>query len=126
MKLRSDIDSKRFGFAVGKAFPITAATLEPVLHESRAEGLRLLFARCPADDWTTVHALERHSFLLMDTLLYLRRSLDGTLPMPSGEALIRAVRPDESDVVSAVAREAFADYRGHYNTDTRLDQAIVA
>lgn len=126
MKLRSDIDSKRFGYPVGKVYPITASMIESVLQESRIEGLRLLLARCPADDWTTVHALERHGFLLMDTLLYLRRTLDGTLPMPSGDALIRAVRPDESDVVSAVAREAFADYCGHYNTDTRLDRAIVA
>lgn len=126
MNLRSEIDSNRFGFPVGKAFSITAETVESIVDQSKAEGLRLLFVRCLSDDWATVHTLEHRGFLLMDTLLYLRRELDGNFPVPNGEAQIRSARPEDLGVFNAVARKTFAGFCGHYNADSRLDQSVVS
>jgi GNAT superfamily N-acetyltransferase len=121
----SEIDTARFGFAVGQAYDITAATVSVVLEESRAAGLRLLLARCAASDWPTVHALEASGFLLMDTLVYLRRPLDD-MPDNGGRHEVRPAAPAEADEVAHVARDAFRDYIGHYHTDPRLDPLKVA
>jgi GNAT superfamily N-acetyltransferase len=125
LNLRSEMDTGRFGFPVGKAYDISAAALPRVLEESRALGLRLLLARCSSRDWPTVHALEANGFRLMDTMLYLRRELAprDAAPLPAG---IRPARPGESAEVAAVAGRAFAGYLGHYNTDPRLDPGKVA
>lgn len=125
MALLSQIDTDRFGFPVGKDYLITSSTLASVLEESGRVGVRLLLARCPAQDWETVHALESSGFRLMDTLLYLRRTLDDVPPVP-GKVAVRAARSSEASAVGAVARDAFADYIGHYHTDPRLDPSKVA
>lgn len=126
MRLHSEMDSDRFGFAVGKAFAVTAATLSSVLAASRRESLRLLLARCPAHDWDTVHALEANGFLLMDTLVYLRRSLVEPLPKAPGNMRIRSAKAEDVSQIEEIARDAFADYESHYRTDLRLDRCKVA
>ena len=122
--LRSALDSARFGFGVGKAYPAVGADLARLLAQSRAEGLRLLFARCPTEDATTTHALEREGFLLMDTLVYLRR------PVAAGDAVavpgVRAALPGDGPAIGRVAGRAFDDYVSHYHADPRLPRGAVA
>jgi GNAT superfamily N-acetyltransferase len=125
LALLSEMDTGRFGFPVGKDYGITSSTLAAVLDESACLGLRLLLARCPAADWATVHALESNGFQLMDTLVYLRRPLHD-VPPASGVVAVRTACVTEAHAVGAVAREAFADYLGHYNTDRGLDPVKVA
>lgn len=122
--LYSALDSARFGFRVGKAYPLVLAGLPAALEQSREENLKLLLARCAIEDLATVHALEAAGFRLMDTLVHLAR--------PLGEADeaetpgVRVAAAADVAAVAAIARRAFADYVGHYHADQRLPRQTVA
>lgn len=126
----SALDEARWGVRSARALQVTAENLAEALDFCRANGVIFLVARCPVSDLRAAQAMERHDFLLMDTLLYFTRDLSNPVQpsLPRGEGkqnafAVRPVRPKESEAVGELAARAFAGYSGHYHADARLDRA---
>jgi GNAT superfamily N-acetyltransferase len=120
----SDIDEERFGIRIAKSDKVTVDNLPKIVDFCRDNKVKMLIARCPANDFPAVHAIEREGFRLMDTLVYYSMDLTNTLiPSDTGRVTIRQVRSDEVDQVRAVAAKAFRGYFGHYHADERLDNS---
>lgn len=119
----SPLDEERFGVRTAKAFAVTAARLPAVLEFCRARAVRLLIARCRADDLEAAQAMERAGFLLMDTLVYYVLDLGVAHPGRTGsDVLVRPLAAGEAAAVEAIAAAAFRGYAGHYHADPRLDR----
>jgi GNAT superfamily N-acetyltransferase len=99
--------------------------LPKIMKFCRNNNVEMLIARCSANDFPAVHAIEREGFLLMDTLVYYSMDITNTpIPSDTGKATIRQVRSGEVNEVRAVAADAFRGYFGHYHADERLDNSI--
>lgn len=125
----SALDEARWGVRSARALNVTVENLPVVLDFCRVNGVLFLVARCPVSDLPAAQAMERHGFLLMDTLLYYICDLSRPSPPSSqGEGsqtrfVVRPVRPDEAEAVGDLSARAFAGYNGHYHADSRLDRA---
>jgi GNAT superfamily N-acetyltransferase len=117
----SPLDEERWGVRSARAWGIIADRLPDVLEFCRANNVMFLVARCAVTELAAAQAMERHGFLLMDTLLYFTRDLSEPLPPVSG--LVRPVQTDEAEIVRQLASRAFQGYGGHYHADSRLDRA---
>ena len=118
----SDLDTNRFGVVVARAGQASQETLPEVLEYCGENRVELLIARCSTNDVKTTHALERNGFLLMDTLVYLRKDIRDYTPQEYvSEFNIRAFRPGDLQQVVDVARDSFSGYKGHYHVDERLN-----
>jgi len=121
----SDIDKDRFGINVAKSYRVTADNLAMVEDFCRRCHVKMLVARCPTDDFSAVHAMEREGFQLMDTLVYYSRDII-RIQIPNDDVkkvAIRKISTGEEAKVKAVALKAFRGYRGHYHIDDRLDNS---
>lgn len=120
----SDIDESRFGIRTAKSVKVTVDNLPKIMDFCRNNNVKMLIARSPTNDFSTIHAMERKGFLLMDTVVYYSRDLTNTpIPSDTGKATIRQVRSGEEDKVKVVAVESFRGYFGHYHVDERLDNS---
>jgi GNAT superfamily N-acetyltransferase len=119
----SPLDTARWGVVTAKASNLDAERLPAALEFCRANEVGFVIARCPTGDLTAARAMERAGFELMDTLVYYARKLDGPAPTDTGTVTIREVRSGEERLVTAIAREAFRGYQGHYHADPKLDRA---
>jgi hypothetical protein len=106
--------------------------LDQILAWSKARGVELLSCKTCTDDSTSVHALERHGFLLMDTLLdYVydaRRELFPTVPRPQpvpGCTIRQATAADRA-ALARVAENAFGRHFGRFHADHRLPREVAA
>jgi len=119
---RSPLDEACFGVRTARASALTAERLAAVLGFCRSQRIELLIARCRTDDLAAAQAIETAGGQLMDTLIYYGREL-ARAPLPSDPMLasIRPVASTDADALSAIAREAFRGYHGHYHADPRLD-----
>ncbi|MDT8273386.1 MAG: GNAT family N-acetyltransferase, partial [Desulfomonilia bacterium] len=85
--------------------------------------VEFLIARCPSHDLETVQQMERHGFLLMDTLVYYTCRLKNK---PFGNALssqdVRPIKSGEENSVKNIAASSFKGYQGHYHADSRLEK----
>ncbi len=120
----SDIDKNRFGIRTAKTNNVTVDRLPKIMNFCRNNNVKLLIARCAANDFPAIHAMERKDFRLMDTLVYYSRDLTN-IPIPSysGNGKIRQVQSGEEDQIKVVAAESFRGYFGHYHADERLDNS---
>ncbi|HNY50366.1 MAG TPA: GNAT family N-acetyltransferase [Smithella sp.] len=119
----SDIDTGRFGVQTARAAQVTVDTLQSVLDFCHAHNVKLLIARCDANDLKTIQAMESNGFFLTDTLLYYQCDIHQAPKFPVlSKGLIRPVHPGEAQMVKNLAIEAFRGYVGHYHADPRLDQ----
>ena len=119
----SAIDEERFGIRTARATGVTRQLLPAVLDFCEANTVILLIARCPVLELEAAQLMERHGFILMDTLVYYSCSLvRKPVPPDVGRVPIRPIRPGEEAAVKAVAAEAFRGYFGHYHADDRLDR----
>lgn len=120
----SELDTQRFGVRTARATCGSAdevARLEAFCNE---HAVQLVITRCDTKDITTVHALEMHQHLLMETLPhYTFDYVKHDLPdVQSGAFTVRTLKEGEADAVKQIAQEAFADYGlGHYHADPKLD-----
>lgn len=90
------------------------ALLKTVAKECRARGVHYLTARVGASDLSTIRALERESFELLDGLLTFSLKLREAVPRPvSSDLEIRLYRPPDLDVLLAIARSAYSCDRFH-------------
>jgi len=120
----SDIDEDRFGIRTAKALKVTVDNLPEIMDFCRDNNVMMLIARCPVNNFSTIHAMEREDFLLMDTLVYYSIDLKNTpISSDAGKVTIRKVRLGEEDKVKTIAGEAFQGYYGHYHADERLDNS---
>lgn len=117
----SALDESRWGVRSARAVRINVDNLLEGLAFCRTNDVKFLVARCPVADIRAAQAMERHGFLLMDTLLYYTRDLMSLLPdMPD---TVRPVRAEEAETVRNLSARAFQKYGGHYHADERLNRA---
>lgn len=123
----SDLDTVRFGIRTARTTDVTAGSLPRVLDFCRNEDVRFLIARCNAADLAAARAMCAAGFDLMDTLVYVERSMSDPPPRSSGPTVVRPAKPDDVPIIEAIARESFSGYvAGHYHADPRLDPAKCA
>jgi ribosomal protein S18 acetylase RimI-like enzyme len=105
----------------------TAARLAARLcEEARSRGVECLTAKVHSMDTHAIHALERHQFRLMDTVLdftfdYHRSPLGQIRAprLPEGAGIGPATAADEEGLVE-VARNAFGGHFGRFHADERI------
>ncbi|MEO7165983.1 MAG: hypothetical protein ABI016_02995 [Chthoniobacterales bacterium] len=105
--------------------------LQTALQHAVDRGIRCLVCKLDPREVATIHALERHGFLLMDSLLDF--VFDYPAPAPNERKTAGAegglqIRPStEEDIaeVTAIAERAFADYFGRYHADPRVSRAAA-
>jgi GNAT superfamily N-acetyltransferase len=119
----SAIDEARFGIVTAREPQFTLATLQDTLRFCREHSVRMLIARCAAEDLQAAQAMEASGGRLMDTLVYYLRALDRPFPEEEPKVPVRMLRPGEASEVRRVAVGAFRGYFGHYHADPRLDRA---
>ncbi|SFD32268.1 GNAT family N-acetyltransferase [Paracidovorax konjaci] len=117
--LFSPMDSERFSLRIGKTAISGLEAARGLMHAAKEEQIELMIARCPVDEVAAIHQLETNGFELMDTLIYLARSVSAVEIQTHGEKVRQAVAAD-ADAVEGVARSSFANYVGHYHADSRL------
>ncbi len=120
----SVLDEQRFGMRSARANDVTRQNIEEVLAFCRENSVKFLIARVDVNQLDAVQAMERHGFLLMDTLVYytfkLSKSISEDLPSNYD---VRPMHDDEADVIKQIAMESFKNYYGHYHADPRIDKA---
>jgi len=121
----SDIDTERWGVTSAWARNVSTASLPEVMSFCMENGVTLLMVRCSTSDLATAQAMEAQGFLLMDTLVYFDRPLQGAdVSDPNRKVTIRPATPNDTDAVREVAAASFAGYFGHYHADPRLDREL--
>ena len=100
--------------------------LETALQHASGRGVQCLTCKVQASEIDTIHSLETHGFLLMDSLLdfvfdFSSKSSEGnkTAVLESG-AMIRIAKPEDIAGVVVVAEKAFAHYFGRYHADPNV------
>ena len=117
----SALDEERFGVRTARTPDVRADELPAVLEFCRDNSVRMLIARCDAEEMSAVHALESAGGRLMDVLVYYRRDLATPLPAVDDRCSVRAATAADADALERIAGAAFVDYPGHYHVDPRLD-----
>ena len=100
--------------------------LDEVVRHAASRGTECLTCRVQSLDLAAIHALERHGFLLMDTLLDLlfdssRTPLENITPPKQQNGLrTRLAKPEDLPEILALNEKAFAKYFGRYHSDPKL------
>lgn len=100
--------------------------LDRVLRHAAEGGVHLVTSKIQPLQIAAIHSLERHGFLLMDTLLdfffdYLRMPFDKISPPRRVDGLnVRLADPDDLPQLLALTETAFAKHFGRYNSDPRM------
>lgn len=123
--LLSETDAAVFGFPIARVFIDTPDDIEAAERFCREHGVRLLVARCRAEDIGVVHALTRTGHLLMDTQIrYACRVRTVARMQPDPFYQIRRAVETDAVALGELARDAFTGYVSHYHADPRLDRAV--
>ena len=119
----SPLEEIRFGIKTARTANLTLTNFPQAMEFCQNHAVRLLIARCQADQLDVVQEMERMGFILTDTLVYYVRNLKNK-PLPQLDPLI-VIRPmtiNENDQVQDIAEKAFSNYKSHYHADERLDR----
>jgi len=111
---------------------IVEQLLARVIDWAKRRGIEFLLCKTYTDDMLTIHALEKHGFLLVDTLLdyvYDFRMFpfyDVPPPPPPAWAQIRLARDSDFESLLSLARASYRDHFGRFHADERItkQQAI--
>lgn len=93
-----------------------------------SHGIEFLLCKTYTDDMSTIHALEKSGFLLMDTLVdyvydFRRHSLcDVPRPHLFQGFTIRLAGEDDVEKLVAVAQASFQDHFGRFHSDRRISR----
>jgi GNAT superfamily N-acetyltransferase len=106
----------------------TDALLRHVLTWARERKIEFLLCRTYTDDTPSIHLLESHGFLLMDTMLdYVydsRLNPPDTItrpPLPPGVA-VRIARASDEEGLADVAHACFREHFGRFHADERISR----
>lgn len=123
----SSLDKERFGFNIAKVSVEAGDSINNIIRDCLDQQVDMLIARCPAEEIHLVQQLEAEGFFLTDTLVYFQNKKPETfvstslqLAAPYTWSLASA---DDSQAVGQVAAKAFANFSGHYHSDTRLEKS---
>jgi len=100
--------------------------LDEVIRHAASCGMECLTCKVQPLHFAAIHALERHGFLLMDTILdfvfdFSRTPLEGiSIPKRANGLTTRLARPEDLSEVLAVSEKAFANHFGRYNSDPKM------
>jgi hypothetical protein len=115
-------DEKLFGIRTARAANITQENLSEVMDFCKENHVVFLVARCETREIRAVQTMQRHGFLLMETVIRYSVELENMYAPPGIEVFpVRPVQPGEENAVKAIAVETFRGYRSHYHADERLD-----
>jgi ribosomal protein S18 acetylase RimI-like enzyme len=107
------------------------ALLDEAIRHATSRGTECLTCKIQPLQFAAVHALERHGFLLMDTILdfvldFSRTPLEGmSVPKRANGLTTRLATPEDLPEVLAVSEKAFANHYGRYNSDTKMPQGTA-
>ena len=105
---------------------VALSLLEHAIQQATADGVKFLLSKTYTDDITSIHALELHGFLLMDTIVdsifdYRRVSLEKIVPPTIAEdVILRLATPADRDQLVDVARQSFGAHFGRFHADERI------
>jgi len=100
--------------------------LDEVLRHAVSRGAHLVTCKLQPLQFAAIHTLERHGFLLMDTLLdfffdFSRTPFDKITPPQRLDGLrVRLANPEDLPELLALTETAFAKHFGRYNSDPRM------
>jgi len=100
--------------------------LDEVLQHTASRGIRLLTCKVQPLQFAAIHALERHGFLLMDTLLdfffdFSHTPFDNITPPQRLDGLqVRLANLQDLPELLALTETAFAKHFGRYNSDPKM------
>lgn len=100
--------------------------VDEVLRHAASRGIVLLTSKVQPLQIAAIHALERHGFLLMDTLLdfffdYSRAPFDKISPPQRLDGLqVRLAVPEDLPELLTLTETAFAKHFGRYNSDPKM------
>ena len=100
--------------------------LDEVLRHAISRGIKLLTCKVQPLQFAAIHALERHGFLLMDTLLdyffdFSHTPFDEIRPPQRIDGLhVRLANPQDMSELLALTETAFAKHSGRYNSDPKM------
>ena len=112
----------KYFVATGEEDPrVLDQLLDEVLRHAAGRGVHLVTCKVQALQFAAIHALERHGFLLMDTLLdfffdFSRTPLD-TISTPErfNGLHVRLASPEDLPELLTLTETAFAKHFGRYN-----------
>lgn len=131
-------DTKLFGrkmgaikhFLVPHAHPekerISHSLIAEAIHQAKGQNYEFVLGKISTDDITSLHALEKNNFRLMDTLLnYVydpvkKLFTELTQPVLLGGASIRLATLEDEDQLRQVSGLAFKHYFGRYHSDENI------
>jgi len=100
--------------------------LDEVLRHAVGRGMHLVTCKVQPLQFAATHALERHGFLLMDTLLdflfdFSRAPFEKIRPPQRLDGLhVRLANPQDLSELLALTETAFAKHFGRYNSDPKM------
>jgi hypothetical protein len=100
--------------------------LDEVLQHAAGRGIHLLTCKVQPLQFAATHALERHGFLLMDTLLDFFLDFSSTPfekispPQLLDGLQVRLANPEDLPELLALTETAFAKHFGRYNSDPKM------
>jgi hypothetical protein len=132
-------DSAFFGLAMAKLTHVlrvdadAAATrakvkevIDLAVRQCRQRGIQHVAARIDAADADTIQALEGAGFRMVDVLatyIYHHKREPPALLKEMG--VVRLFRPEDTEQIIAITREAYRGFRGRYHLDPHLDKTRV-
>jgi ribosomal protein S18 acetylase RimI-like enzyme len=120
--VRSRLSTSRFGVPIAHVNLEPGDDLEGVLARARSGDVAMVVIRLDAGDLESARRLETAGARLCDTLVYWSRTVSADELVSDR---IREAGAADAKVVETIARLAFAGYRGHFQSDPRLDQAAA-
>lgn len=131
-------DSNIFGIRMARIKNLTAddtsletervknSLLRFLSRECANRGIKHLSCKVNTDDFTSIHALEKNGFSLMDTLLdYIFDFRKYPIKVFNPPCIIRPFREKDINSIVEVARKAFSNYFGRFHVDKRLRKRAV-
>ncbi len=100
--------------------------LEEAIRHATSRGTECLSCKIRPLEFEAIHALERHGFLLMDTLVdfvfdFSRTPLDRiSAPKRTHGVSTRLAKPEDLPELLALNEKAFANFFGRYHSDPRM------
>jgi len=118
---RSEWDARHFEVNIALLpYSDTLLDIENGIKETREGGIELLIARCPTDDLSWIHELEKRNFRLMDTLLYGSMNLLN-YQLEKSNHLVRIAEGKDRERIKYISEISFSGYLSHHRADSKLN-----